>query len=164
MSYDPKRRVYHSDGGPRLPGSPKRFDINELPVWTWVGILLVVVVIGGALWLMTRSANQPATSGAPTVAAGTPTPIIAGNSPTPPPPSQVAVGVKVQVEGTGADKLRVRTGPGTDYATAIIVPDGTPAKVLEGPQSNAGVIWWRIQLDDGTVGWAAGDYLKPIGW
>jgi hypothetical protein len=172
----------------RAGRAPRRgLDVNELPVWTWVAILLIVVVIGVALWLMTRSGGgageapvvsttptptvssasgttQPrASAAAPVVGPGTPTPVIMGNTPTPLPPSELAAGVRAVVQGTGADQLRVRSGPGTDYATLGIVPDGTELKVLEGPQAEGTRKWWRVELKDGTVGWTVDGFLKPIG-
>jgi hypothetical protein len=169
---------------PKIRRRPERkgFDLNELPIWTWVAILLVVVVVGGALWLMTRNTegattatptpNAAAPAGAsgtttpgaklqPTNTPGGPTPIIIANTPTPGLPTEVGVGMKVIVFGTGADKLRVRAGPGTTNATLLMVTDDTTFKVLEGPQAGDGKQWWRVQLDDGTVGWVVGDFLKP---
>jgi len=155
-----------------------RLDINELPVWTWVAILLVVVIFGGALWLMTRGGEEESTplpaaveptdeAPSPAIdgtipADGTPTPIIAAVTPTPPLPAQVAAGVRVAVTGTGESKLRVRAGPGTDFATLIIVPDGTEFIVLEGPQSEGGYTWWRVEGADGTKGWVAEQFITPI--
>jgi len=167
----------------------KGMDINELPVWTWVGILLAVVVIGLGLWGMTHRGDKDAapesggTVEPPSVVTGeapqtepqaptqapaapgvaTPTPIIIAPTATPPLPDHIVVGVRVAVTGTGADKLRVRSGPGTDYATAVIVPDGTEFRVLEGPQSQGGYEWWRLEMTDGTTGWAAGRFLTIIG-
>lgn len=149
----------------------RRPDINELPVWTWVAILLVVVVIGGALWLMTRTSDKGATAPAipgsrasATMGPATPTPVIGANTPTPLPPDHITVGIRVRVSGTGATQLRLRAGPGTNYATLLIVPDGTTLKVLEGPESQDGYQWWRLQMDDGTIGWAVEQFLVPVGW
>jgi len=158
------------------PASPpprqgrKGFDLNQLPVWSWVGILLVVVVIGGALWLATRSHEGPASeTGAPaagasrtsTPAPATPTPVIAANTPTPLPSSLIAPGIRAMVYGTGADQLSVRGGPGSANARIGMVADGAALKVLEGPESADGKSWWRVQLDDGTIGWVVADFLKP---
>ena len=73
------------------------------------------------------------------------------------------MGLRVRITGTGTDKLRVRAGPGTDNATLMIVTDGTEFKVLEGPQTQGGYAWWRIEAADGTVGWAVEQFLQPIG-
>jgi hypothetical protein len=191
MSQDQDHRERHATddtSSRRARREPRSgIDINELPIWTWVGILMGVVVIGLGLWMMTRdggspSAPEPTTSAAPTEqatgvapqsqppatapAAGvepTPTPIIVVPTATPPLPTRIQVGVRVVVAGTGADKLRVRAGPGTDFATMTIVSDGTEFTVLEGPQSQSGFEWWRLEMSDGAIGWAVGTYLVPIG-
>jgi hypothetical protein len=175
---------------PRRRRAPRKgVDINELPVWTWVGILMGVVVIGWGLWMMTRNAGEevvpePAATVAPAVQASdaepeaqpqstvqapaggvepTPTNIVIVPTATPPLPDRVTVGIRVVVAGTGADRLRMRAGPGTDYATMQIVSDGTEFTVLEGPQSQGGFEWWRLEMADGTIGWAVETYLTPIG-
>ena len=151
--------------GPPPRQSRKGIDLNQLPVWSWVIILLVVVVIGGALWLATHR-GQGATPAAATPRPGTPepatpTPVIAANTPTPLPSTLIAPGIRAVVHGTGADQLSIRGGPGTANARIGMVADGVALKVLEGPETADGKQWWRIQLDDGTVGWVVVDYLKP---
>jgi len=166
-------------GTPVDPGrrGRKGFDINQLPIWSFVAILLVVVAIGGALWLMTRrtegaedaaaTATAAATAGTtPRAAAGTagpttPTPVIAANTPTPAPGTQLAVGIRAVVVDTGADQLSIRGGPGVANARLKMVGDGTTLKILEGPETADGKAWWRVQLDDGTIGWVVGDFLRP---
>ncbi len=178
-SFNPFHRTSPSEpaGGPRpkQASSGRGLDVNELPVWTWILILLPVVLIGGALWAMTRSSSEPdillptatptpaqapavitATLSAP---AATFTPMVIVATPPPPP---LSAGARAEVFGTGADQLRVRSGPGTTYATLQIVPDGTQVQVLEGPSPADGFQWWRVQLPDGTVGWVVGDFLRTI--
>ena len=186
------RFATEDDPSPRPRREPRKgVDINELPVWSWIGILMAVVVIGLGLWMMTHrgdgegeGAPEPAKTASPTVqasvaapeaqpqatvpapAAGvepTPTNIVGIPTATPPLPDRVSVGIRVVVAGTGADRLRMRAGPGTDYATMQIVSDGTEFTVLEGPQSQGGFDWWRLEMADGTIGWAVGQYLSPIG-
>lgn len=156
-------------------GGGRRLDINELPVWTWILILLPVVLIGGALWAMTRSEvgpDLPLPTATPTPAqvpavvtvttaapAATFTPMVIVATPPPPP---LSAGVTAEVFGTGADQLRVRSGPGTTYATFQIVGDGTRMQVLEGPSPADGFQWWRVQLSDGTIGWVVGDFLRTV--
>jgi len=130
----------------------------------------LVVAIGGALWLLTRSEEQPAI-GTPTPAAATPrpgtpgpatpTPVIAANTPTPIPSTQIAPGIRAQVTGTESDQLSVRGGPGAANARIAMISDGVKVKVLEGPETADGKTWWRIQMDDGTIGWVVADFLKP---
>ncbi len=156
---------------PPRPGR-KGFDLNQLPVWFWVAILFLALIVGGAFWLLTRNAEAPAvatptpaaTSATPrpgTPGAVTPTPVIAANTPTPAPSTQIAPGIRAQVVGVGADQLSVRGGPGAANARIGMVADGVKLKVLEGPETADGKQWWRVQLDDGAIGWVVADYLKP---
>lgn len=81
----------------------------------------------------------------------------------PTPPGDITVGIRVRVVGTGVDKLRLRSGPGLNYVTVTLVDDGHEFQVLEGPQSANGYQWWRLEDSDGTIGWAAANWLEPIG-
>jgi len=189
---DHNERFATEDAPPSRPRREPRkgIDINELPVWSWVGILMGVVVIGLGLWMMTHKgdnevATEPTATVAPTQqptvvtpdaqpqqataqapAANvepTPTNIVIVPTATPPLPDRIGVGVRVEVSGTGEDNLRLRAGPGTDFATMQIVADGTKFTVLEGPQSQGGYDWWRLEMMDGTIGWAVENFLKPTG-
>jgi hypothetical protein len=42
-----------------------------------------------------------------------------------------------------------------------VAGEGTIVLVLEGPTPGGDYQWWRVQLSDGTTGWAAEDFLKP---
>jgi uncharacterized protein YraI len=68
----------------------------------------------------------------------------------------------VRVTGTGAEGIRFRSGPGTDYTTLAILEEGAELKVLGGPEEGDGFAWWRLEMDDGTTGWAAEDWLHPF--
>lgn len=155
-----------------------RLDINELPIWTWVAILLVVVVFGGALWMMTRDTDEsvsrttaspapvesPFATLAPAVE-GITTPTVIVSDPTPGVsiPTEIAVGVRAIVTGTGQSNLRVRAGASTEFATLVIIEDGTELQVLAGPESGAGHTWWQVELPDGTKGWVVQQFIAPIG-
>jgi hypothetical protein len=56
--------------------------------------------------------------------------------------------------------LRVRQLPGTDTVTVQIVPDGTKFVIVGGPEEAGGYTWWKVDDQAGTVGWAAGQFLK----
>lgn len=176
--FNPFRQAPSSSRAGETGSAPPRggrLDINELPVWTWILILLPVVLLGGALWAMTRAGNEPdllsptatpTPAQAPAVITGTLqaptatfTPMVIVATPPPPP---LSAGVQAEVFGTGADQLRVRSGPGTTYATLQIVSDGTRVQVLEGPSPADGFQWWRVQLSDGTIGWVVGDFLRTV--
>ena len=155
----------------------RRFTV---PLWVWgVALLLVLIIVAFAVWwLLLRpgpresvapppTATRPAAvlvtqTATPSVAAvpsatWTPAPVV-----TPTVAATITIGGKVQVVGTGIDQLRVRTGPGVSYVTMMIVPDGTVFEVLDGPQEAEGYNWWRLKAEDGTVVWAADEWLEPV--
>jgi hypothetical protein len=33
--------------------------------------------------------------------------------------------------------------------------------VIDGPRDANDFIWWQVQLDDGEIGWVAGDFILP---
>ena len=71
-------------------------------------------------------------------------------------------GQRVQIVGTGAEGIRFRSGPGTDYLTLSILLDGAELLVLDGPEEGDGFTWWRLEMEDGTIGWAAEDWLRAL--
>lgn len=71
-------------------------------------------------------------------------------------------GGQAVVQGTGAQQLRLRAGPGLDKEMLGTLPDDTRLKVLDGPETADGYKWWKVQTEDGLVGWVAGDWLVPI--
>ena len=100
----------------------------------------------------TPTATHMATSTLTALATITPTPIQAG---------EIIVGGYVQVTGVGEDMLGLRYGPGIDYARVKVLADGTVLKVIEGPEQADGLRWWRLEdLSDGTLGWAADEWLE----
>jgi hypothetical protein len=74
----------------------------------------------------------------------------------------VMPGASVMVSGTGAQQLRVRSGPGLTHATLSTVADGARLKVLDGPEAADGYQWWKVQTEDNQEGWVAGDWLSPV--
>ncbi|MBS1253544.1 MAG: hypothetical protein MAG451_02593 [Anaerolineales bacterium] len=83
-------------------------------------------------------------------------------SATPTLPIKVQEGVYARVAGTGSLGLRYRSGPGEDYVTWRILPEGDILKVTGGPEEINGVIWWRALDKTGLVGWTAEQYLVPV--
>ncbi len=73
----------------------------------------------------------------------------------------IAAGGFVKVQGTDTYGLRLRFGPGPDYATIRIVEEGEIFRVLGGPESAPPDIFWRVQDAQGNIGWAAAAYLVP---
>jgi 3D (Asp-Asp-Asp) domain-containing protein len=70
----------------------------------------------------------------------------------------LAAGRAAIVHGTDGEGLRLRSGPGLDYAVQGTLPEGTRVQVLEGPQVADGHQWFRVSSALGN-GWAAARYL-----
>jgi hypothetical protein len=141
----------------------------------WIALPVGILILIAALWFLViapagsappREILTPAS--APT-AWPTVTPMLIevptqapAESPTiaPAQPSTVSVGARVEVVDTGANMLRVRQLPGTSTVTVQIVPDGTKLVIIGGPEEADGYTWWKVDDQAGTVGWAAGQFLK----
>lgn len=74
----------------------------------------------------------------------------------------LAEGTFAQIAGSGAFGVRLRFGPGLNYATIRIATDDEVVLVLGGPESADGYQWWRLQDTLGNVGWAADEFLSPV--
>jgi uncharacterized protein YgiM (DUF1202 family) len=55
--------------------------------------------------------------------------------------------------------LNLREDFGLDAEVVTVLTDGTTASVLDGPEEADGYTWYELDVEDGSVGWAAGDYL-----
>lgn len=160
--------------------------LGEIP--TQVRLLALVVVLALIVLLVARAcsarrapAPAPTATPSPTVAAGevratfTPTPssgsVMTDTAPlpatpfptpiAPPVPGTFRIGQRVEVFGTEGQGIRFRTGPGLNYITTTILQDGVVLTVVGGPEEADGFTWWRLQMDTGAVGWAAGNNLRP---
>ena len=78
------------------------------------------------------------------------------------PEPQIIPAGAVVVSGTEGQNLRLRAGPGLTYATLRILEEGARLKVLEGPEKVDGYEWWKVQTEDGQVGWAVSNWLTPV--
>jgi uncharacterized protein YgiM (DUF1202 family) len=67
-----------------------------------------------------------------------------------------AIGDTVVVD---TDRLNVREDFGTDADVITTLDTGAEAVVTDGPEEADGYTWYELDVEDGTVGWAAGDYL-----
>ena len=139
-----------------------------LPLWPLVVILLLILAVFITLWNPFTPPTQPTVEIIPTVTPALPTvaPLPTATptpkpTPTPSVPTEIKVGVYVKVIGAEADALSYRSGPGLNYARLTIVKDGTILEVLEGPEEADGYTWWRLEDEDGFIGWAADDWLEP---
>jgi hypothetical protein len=87
----------------------------------------------------TEEAEATATPGP-----GTPTPI---PSPT--------VGGRVRINVPEYGYLNLRDAPGLASETIGQLDDGAIVEVIEGPEEIDGFVWWKVEDDEGQVGWAA---------
>lgn len=78
-----------------------------------------------------------------------------------PQPGEIHPGIQVVVVTDGR-RLNVRNTPGTDASITTRVEPGTRLEVLDGPRTASGYTWWRVKLPDGSMGWAAENWLKPV--
>ena len=154
--------------GEEVPRQTRGKGRRGLPLWPLVVIVLLIAVVFISLWNPFTPPTQPTveiiptnTPALPTVApfpTATPTP---RPTPTPSVPTEIEAGGYVKVVGAEADALSYRSGPGLNYARLTLVKDGTILKVLEGPEEADGYTWWRLEDEDGFIGWAADDWLEP---
>ncbi len=75
--------------------------------------------------------------------------------------SALGPGSFASVTDTDGFGLRLRFGPGFDYATIRIVPDGNLLEVIGEPEEGEGYTWYRLRDELGNVGWGAVDFLSP---
>ena len=153
-----------------VPRQTRARGRRKLPLWPLVVILLLIAVVFISLWNPFTPSTQPIVEITPTATPALPTPVpfrTATATPTPRPtptpsvPTEIEVGGYVKVVGAEADALSYRSGPGLNYARLTIVKDGTTLKVLKGPDEADGYTWWRLEDEDGFIGWAAEDWLEP---
>lgn len=181
---------YQIPPDPRQSDSPKRprhqrSDQTEPTPWLWLGLGLLVTVVAIAIAYNVAAsflARAPLSvepleptiivltappSPVPTMtralvlptAVPTFTPIPTPNNAVA--PTELTAGFYAEVANTDGTGVRVRGGPSVSNISLQVVPDGTVALVLAGPTENDGFLWWQLQLEDGTEGWAAGDFLIP---
>lgn len=99
---------------------------------------------------------------ASSAASGTPEGAIAlGTAISAAPSGTIAEGAFVAVGNTDGYGIRLRFGPGADFATIRIVMDGEVLQVVSGPERAEGLVWWRVQDSQGNIGWSAEQYLGP---
>nr|MBA2289420.1 SH3 domain-containing protein [Chloroflexia bacterium] len=72
--------------------------------------------------------------------------------------AQLAVGNVATVTENG---LNMRASASTSADIVITLAQGHQATIIGGPQDADGFAWWQIELEDGTQGWVAADFLQP---
>jgi len=179
---------YQLPEDPRNQKRPRRLrqDSADPIPWKWVGLGVIVTIL--SLFLAISMANRllateplPQGESAPTIIVltapptapptATPAPELPTAVPTftpiPTPdntlaPAEVTVGFYARVVGTEVG-LTVRGGPSTNNARVTLADDGMVLLVVGGPEIEEinDRLWWQVELDDGTTGWVAGDFLEP---
>jgi len=182
MPFDYQAELDETNESPHRPRRRRDEEMQQMG-WIWVAVPLLLVIAAAVLWLLVlRPRAVPTPTPIPAIRVTTPTStpklltqtltvptatsVIPTATPavvqTPTPSQKIVIGGYVEVFGTGSDKLRLRTGPGLNYVTWKIVPDGTRFKVAGGPREADGYVWWSlVDLSDGTEGWAVENFLKP---
>jgi hypothetical protein len=140
-------------------------------------VLVGLLVLAGSAYLLMRpSGKNPAIVPPTTATAPLPTPTGFGDatatvggivvSPTVAVPPSNIIGVNgwVQVANTGRG-LVVRANPSKSGARLTVIPDGTKARVIDGPKAADGITWWKVDSynskDPSASGWCASTYLTP---
>lgn len=144
-------------GIPRALGRPGR---RALPRLLGMLVLLVSALYLGMqayMGFQTGRAGFAAPFSVPTPSSLTPA---RPRTPTTVPRGGIAVGMEVEVATTGA-RLNIRERPGTDANIVARAEPGTRMAVLGGPRQADGHTWWQVRLPDGTIGWAAEEWLQP---
>lgn len=128
--------------------------------------LCQVTGLAGRLRPLATPMPEPTATLAPTaMAVATPTAVPTDTPvpvPTATPVPVVMPGIQVVVQGTEGQQLRLRAGPALENVTLRILDEGTKLKVLEGPEASDGFQWWRVETEDGLIGWVAGNWLVPV--
>ena len=163
--YDQARR--------RMRRTPLSFLTRRVWLLT-IGVVLVValaVVLGSAF--RRSNAEDLASLAAPeveTVAAEpvqpTRTPLFptAVPSATPAPIVRtLRVGGSAQVANTEGRALRGRAAPGLKAPVRVAFAEGERVRLLEGPVTADGYVWWRVEGQKGA-GWAAQQSLEGVVW
>ncbi|MEZ4513520.1 MAG: SH3 domain-containing protein [Chloroflexota bacterium] len=167
-------------------GRSRPYEEKEPIPWLWLGLGLIVTLISLAVAFAILRAfllrppldvgaqpeptiiiltAPPSATPAPTTAVSTPTPIPTF-TPIPTPdnaiaPPEVRVGFYAVVANTGGVGLTIRGGPNTSNPPVTIAEEGGIVLVLAGPSEGNDLLWWQVELPDGTQGWGAADFLLP---
>jgi hypothetical protein len=168
------------------PRQRRQRESSREPIpWLWLGMGLIVTIVAIIVAISLANAflereplvtslptptiirlTAPATAEpSPTSAQPTPT-AIPTFTPRPTPdvsvaPAEITVGFYAEVANTDGIGVSLRGGPSTDNSRLFTVPEGTILLVIDGPRDANDFIWWQVQLDDGEIGWVAGDFILP---
>ena len=146
-------------------------------------MIVTIVSIVAALALVNALLDRPPLEAAPIeptliILTAPPSPVPSPTSPLPTPspiptftpiptpdtavaPPEITVGFYALVVNTDGFGVTVRGGPSTSNAQITVADEGALLLVIGGPEADNERLWWQVQLEDGTEGWAAGDFLAP---
>jgi predicted Ser/Thr protein kinase len=74
----------------------------------------------------------------------------------------LASGVRAEVT---TDQLRLRADPGTSGQVLALLPNGADVKIVSGPTSVDGELWWRVDYQDNgqtVTGYVSAGWLTPL--
>jgi len=182
---------YQVPSDPRDPNNKQkrsrhqRNDNREPIPWLWLGLGVIVTIIGlgVAYGIITAALSReplPVAPIEPTIivltAAPSPMPTATQDLPTPTVlptatavatpdydlvPEELTIDFYAEVANTDNVGVTVRGGPSTNNARVTVAPEGAVVLVLDGPEEANDFLWWHIQMEDGTDGWAVSNYLIP---
>lgn len=69
--------------------------------------------------------------------------------------TRLAINAEAQVVADDGVGLRLRASPDRFSTELQTMAEGTVLSIIGGSACSGGYRWWQVQLDDGTVGWAA---------
>jgi uncharacterized protein YgiM (DUF1202 family) len=73
-----------------------------------------------------------------------------------------AEGAKFRVTGTDTDGLFLRSDADQNSTILATLPEGTEVTVIGEDKPGPNYTWKHVRASDGTEGWAAADFLKPV--
>lgn len=159
---------------------------NSPVIWLLGGVLFTILAIVGSLMyfnqqLTQNTPEQPESANLPTIiritAPATPvpteTPIIPTPTsiptltPSPTPdrlvaPVEITTGFFAQIANTDGVGVKFRNGFGLSNGVIFILEEGSVGLVIDGPVDSDGFIWWQLELEDGTQGWTAEQFIIPV--
>ncbi len=103
---------------------------------------------------LSPAAVQPPATAAPTQ----PPPPTATAVPSPTPTVAVRIALKVgdQARIVADTGLNIREQPSTNAPVVVLLARGKRVLVLEGPAASDGYVWWKVDDNQGNIGWLAG--------
>lgn len=168
------------------PRPRRQRDNSREPIpWLWLGMGVVVTIVAIVVAISLASAfleREPLVTSLPTPtiirltapATAVPSPTSPQPSPTAIPtftprptpdisvaPEEITVGFYAEVANTDGIGVSLRGGPSTDNSRLFTVPEGTILLVIDGPREANDFFWWQVQVDNGSEGWVAADYIIP---